>query len=105
MYWINILKNEIAKSNQSQVARRLDLSKATISQVLSGTYAGKTDRVKEKVLLEFENKQVSCPLLGLISLKACKENQDKDFSCNNMNSIKLFKACKKCKQNTRVEIC
>jgi len=105
MSWIKILRNECNKSSQAQVARTLVLSKATISQVLSGTYAGKTDRVEEKVLLKFENRQVKCPLLGEISLKACKENQCKDFSSNNMNSRRLFKACRKCKENVRVKIC
>lgn len=103
MSWIKILKAEIAKSSQAEVSRRLNLSKSTISQVLSDTYAANTDRIEEKVLLEFENKQVNCPILGLISLKECRINQNKEFSCNNMLSVKLYKACSNCKK-TKVEI-
>lgn len=105
MYWIDILKAEVEKTTQADVARKLKLSKATISQALSGTYAGKTDRIKEKVLLEFENKQVNCPIMGSISFKVCRLTQAKEFNSNNMNAVRQYKACMKCKNNVRVKIC
>lgn len=53
MSWLEQLRQAVAASNQAQVARELELSPATVSQVLNGLYPASTERIAARVLRRY----------------------------------------------------
>ncbi|MEX3629341.1 MAG: hypothetical protein VB138_07455 [Burkholderia sp.] len=56
--WLAMLREAVAATSQTDVAKLLDVSRTTVSLVLSGKYPGKTDRVAARVLKTFGQVQV-----------------------------------------------
>ena len=80
--WLAMLRETVAATSQTDVAKLLDVSRTTVSLVLSGKYPGKTDRVAARVLKTFG--QVQCTHTGqLISLTVCVSFANRRAPINN----------------------
>lgn len=85
---------------QAEIARRLDVSDATVSGALSGKYIGNVDRLAERVRGELLNVKVACPILGTISTRICQDERAKPFSAaTNPLRVQLWRQCKNCPHN------
>ena len=62
--WIDALRATCERDSQAAVARRLDVSASTVSQVLSGRYRAATDAIEAKVRGVIMAETVDCPVLG-----------------------------------------
>ena len=93
--WLQALVLECERTNQSSVARRLNVSPAAVSQLLKGTYSADTTRMEARVRGELMRETVPCPVLGELSKRQCLEEQSKPYYPNPLRSS-LFKACKSC---------
>ncbi|WP_186147302.1 helix-turn-helix domain-containing protein [Burkholderia gladioli] len=93
--WLDMLRMAVGASSQTEVAKRLEVSRTTVSLVLSGKYPGKTDRVAERVLKTFG--QVQCTHTGqLIQLTVCVSYTTRRAPINNPLELSQWRACRSC---------
>jgi hypothetical protein len=99
--WIQLLARECAASSQNRVARRLGYSSTLVSLVLRGKYTGDMQAVETAVRGLFENLCVACPVLGDIPPFECRDWQKKarNFSTENSQRVRMFRACNRCPEN------
>jgi hypothetical protein len=93
--WLQILRDAVSASSQTGVADKLDLSRTTVSLVLSGKYPGKTDRVAVRVMNVFG--QVKCTHTGQpISLTVCVSYANRRAPLNNPLELSHWRTCLSC---------
>jgi hypothetical protein len=102
MAWLDLLQKAVLEAgSQSAVAKNLGYSPAVISQALQGIYPGDTDKLAAKVVEIYGNEIVQCPLLGVISLGKCVNNQQLPFSSANPLAVEMWATCPSCKNNKK----
>lgn len=74
--WLQTLRRECDATSQVQVARLLDLSAATVSQVLHGKYAADTARIERRVRGVLMGATVQCPVMFEIGTHVCQRVQE-----------------------------
>lgn len=106
--WIERLRAECARTSQRRVATRLRQmdgypSETVLSQVLSGKYPGRTDRLRDLVEGVYLGFRVACPLLGAIGRDDCAAWQAKPFSIVNETNVQMWRACRSGCEHSRIE--
>ncbi len=96
---MNLLRQKVTELGQAEVARRLDVSAAAISQLLSGKYQASPDNILRRVVEVFGGLSVDCPVLGEIPLAQCSDERKKPFTTANHQAVALWRACQGCQQN------
>lgn len=94
--WIIVLAEACDQSSQAAVARRLGVSGAQINQALHNTYAGRLDRLEQRVRGTLMNECVTCPVLGEITRRRCIDEQGRPYAATNALRVELRRACKTC---------
>jgi|UPI00036A058C hypothetical protein len=95
--WLEALKTACEASSQAQVARRLGVSTAMVSQALNGVYKGNIQRLQGLVEGELMSLAVDCPVIGAeIPRQRCVEHQNQPFRMTSPMRIALWKGCKSC---------
>lgn len=94
--WIVMLAECCDKSNQSAIARKLGVSGSMINQALKNSYAGRLDRLEQKVRGELMHETVSCPVLAEITKRRCLDEQNRPHASTNALRVELRRACPRC---------
>lgn len=94
--WVTALAEAAQRETQAGIARRLDYSASTISQVLSRTYRGDLGRVEQVVAGALMGATVDCPILGDIGRDRCLTEQREPFRATSALRAHLFHACQRC---------
>lgn len=90
------------KHTQAVIARRLDVSEATISSAIKGRYIGNVDKLAERIRGELLSQTVACPILGQISTRICQDERGKPFhTATNPMRVRLWQACRTCPHNPK----
>ena len=93
--WFALLKAQIAAASLRQVAAELGYSGTTLSLIVHGKYAGKTDRVAAAVAARYET--VACPYQGkTIPLHECRSTAEGKAPTHNPMKMQQWLACQKC---------
>ena len=93
--WFALLKARIAAASLRQVAAELGYSGTTLSLIVHGKYAGKTDRVAAAVAARYET--VDCPYQGkTIPLHECRDTASGKAPTHNPIKMQQWLACQKC---------
>lgn len=93
--WFALLKAQIAAASLRQVAAELGYSGTTLSLIVHGKYAGKTDRVAAAVAARYET--VACPYQGkTILLHECRSTAQGKAPTHNPMKMQQWLACQKC---------
>ena len=92
--WVRRLAEESDRFGQATVARKVDYSRTTVSQVLSNTYAGDLRRVEQMVLGALMAETVQCPVKGEMSRNICLKWQDKPFAATSADRARMYHACR-----------
>lgn len=94
-HWLTLLRSAVSATSQADVARRLDLSRTSISLVLAGKYPGKTDRVAARVLRILG--QVKCTHTAeLVTATVCLDFAARRPPVNNPLKLLHWRACQSC---------
>lgn len=101
MSWLHVLQEECEKTSQRAVSKKIGYSATTISLVLKGTYKGDLEAIERAVKIKLAKHSVSCPVLGQITAADCSTHQNKPFSNSSSMRVRLFRACRKCPNNTK----
>ncbi|WP_321367650.1 helix-turn-helix transcriptional regulator [uncultured Desulfuromusa sp.] len=97
---LQLLRDNVAELGQGVVAKRIGYASSTISQILSGSYAGNPDKVLQKVEEVFGNSTVHCPYFGYpISLADCAKHRNRPFAATNPQRVQLYRECNRCPHN------
>lgn len=97
--WISVLATECDRASQSQVAKRLNISAAAVSQVISRTYSANLENIEKRVRDVFMNAPVQCPALAQqISSETCLNWRLKSSTKAGSDpfSINMDRACRSC---------
>ncbi|BCB26452.1 hypothetical protein SKTS_13380 [Sulfurimicrobium lacus] len=95
MQWLNLLKQAVDGANITQVAERMDVSRTTISLVMSGKYPAKTDNIAARVMDIYG--RVDCPFLGVQIVQAeCREHCSSAVPTSSPRAMKHWRACQSC---------
>lgn len=97
--WVHLLNTEADRLGQSEVARRLDCSSATVSLLRAGTYPSPVERWRRLVLAAFMRETVECPILGAIKAEECRYHRTRPFGHTNPIRVKLYQTCPTCPNN------
>ena len=101
--WVVALAEQCARSNATEVGKRLDYSVAVITSVLLGNYRGSLSKVEAKVRGAFLGEVVDCPVLGEIERDICEAEQGKRFIGTSANRARIFRACRAGCPNSRLK--
>ena len=92
--WLTILRAEVAKSSCTAVADQIGYSRSAVSLVLSGTYAGSTDRIGAKVIETFTT-YVNCPHTGgPLAQMDCAEVQARPMPTSDAKALRHWTSCR-----------
>lgn len=96
--WVIALAEAAQASSQNRVAAQLGRSAAVVSQVIGRRYPGDMSDVEARVRGVFMNARISCPELGEMSSKECRDWKQKarSFGNANMLRVRMFRACNRC---------
>lgn len=101
--WVVVLAEACRMAgSQSAVARRLEYSATTISQILSKTYLGDVGRVEQMVRGALMAETVVCPMLGDVARNVCLDWQSKPYSPTSSHRVAMFRACRSACPNSRI---
>ncbi|TBB53424.1 transcriptional regulator [Rhizobium ruizarguesonis] len=92
--WIVALAEACGRSSQSAVAKQLDYSPATVSQVISNTYRGDVSRVEQMVRGALMAEVVPCPILGELARNKCLDWQAKPRAITSQLRSTMYRACR-----------
>lgn len=92
--WVLSLADAVTATSQTDVARRVGYSAATISQVLSATYRGDLDRVEGMVRGSLMSAVLDCPVKGEMRRDVCLAWQRKPFAATSSDRVRMFHACR-----------
>lgn len=93
--WFALLREKVAQSSVSQVARDLAYSTTAISLILNGKYNGKPDKLRDKIWQRYA--VVSCPFSGsVIPVYQCQETSAAKAPTHNPLKMAQWKACQNC---------
>lgn len=102
--WVLALAREVdAGMSQAALARVLDYSTSTISQILANKYPGNQDKVAARVRAVVMSTRVDCPVLGEITGQKCLEQQRKPLAPDSGWAVKLWRACQACERNLQAK--
>lgn len=99
MEWKTLLAREVQITSLAATSRRLGYSKSTLSQVLSGSYKGATQRVARRVMDVLGQTTVECPILGTIEGAVCLRHRSRKFAATNPTRVRLARTCPSCNHN------
>ncbi|MBA4707741.1 XRE family transcriptional regulator [Aquitalea aquatica] len=100
--WLEILRTAVAQRGQKPVAAELGYSRTTISLVLAGKYAGKTDAVATKVLAVLAT--VTCPFNGQeMTMADCRAFSSSRAPTHHPLKLTHWRTCRKCKNCSKGE--
>lgn len=94
--WIVALAEECDRTSQGKAAALLNVSPTMVNQALQNCYAGRLDRLEERVRGEFLRETVACPVLGDMSKRDCMDHQGRKYTPTNPMRVKLHRACRTC---------
>lgn len=94
--WLLALADACDKSSQSAVARNLGISGSMVNQALKNTYAGRYDRLEQRVRGDLMNEIVGCPVLGEVTKRRCVDEQGRAYVPTNAVRVELRRACPRC---------
>ncbi len=95
---MQMLRDKVKEHGQAEVARRLGISAAAVSQILSGKYQAAPDAILGRVIEVFGGISIDCPVLGEIPLSQCADERKKAFAATSHQRVALWKACQKCER-------
>ncbi len=97
--WVRLLETAYEADGPGATAERLGVSPAMVTAVVRGYYASSLDRIRTAVRETLAAEAVACPVLGEITLAACRKHRTADFSASNPLRVRLWKACRVCPNN------
>lgn len=104
--WVIALATECARSSQSAVARRLEVSTTMVNQTLRKKYPGDLTRIEDLVRGVYMSGEVACPALGVIGANVCRQWRDRSrqFISVNRERVLMYRACNACPRNSTAEV-
>ena len=103
--WHQELVKVAERLSQSQIAKRLDVSTAMVSQVISGKYlARRIGAFKDKFEGAFMGQCVHCPVVGELPRDKCLTFQQREFCATNPTRVQLYHACRSGCEHSRITV-
>lgn len=97
--WVTLLRAAREEHGPTAVGRTIGYSASVVIDVCEGRYKADPGRVKEAVMATIGAAEVTCPVLGVIGLDACRKHRKAPFSATNPLRVRLWKACRSCPNN------
>lgn len=93
--WLFLLRQAVENNSITAVALSLDVSRTTISLVLSGKYPAKTDKIAARVIDQFA--RLTCPHTGAdISHAECRRLSTRAVPTSSPQAMRHWRACQCC---------
>lgn len=93
---MELLRQEVARTNITQAATRIGMNRATVSLVAHGIYKASPDRVLGKVLDTLD--RVVCPYLGVeVQAGYCRETNTGPTPTWDPSALAQRRMCQTCK--------
>ena len=92
--WVEKLAAACDATSVRKVAADMEVSPAIVSLTIRNKHHAPLDFIENKVKSLLDLSILPCPILGMISRKDCKDNQQKPFSSINPIAVQLFRACR-----------
>ena len=93
--WFAILSEQVAQTSRAKVASELNYSLTSVSLIMNGKYAGKPDRLRDKVLKRYT--RVHCPYVAkIIPLHQCQDTAHGKAPTHNPMKMQQWRACQSC---------
>lgn len=93
-----LLTQKVNEIGQAETARRLGVSAAAISQLLSGKYQANPDNILKRVVEVFGGLTVDCLELGTITLAECAGHRRRGPISDSFYA-RMYRACQKCERS------
>jgi hypothetical protein len=94
--WLDELRKCRDTHGGRKAADTIGYSTTVVSQVLSGSYKGDMQAVRQKVEGALMGLSVECPVIGELPRNRCLDYQRQAFSAANPMRVRLAQACPTC---------
>lgn len=101
--WVVVMAESCDRTSQSAIAKRLGVSSTQINQALRNAYAGRMDKLEQRVRGELMREAVNCPVLGEITKRRCIDEQTRAPARTNALRVELRRACPLCPNQLKKE--
>lgn len=91
--WVRSLATACEGASVRKIAARLEVSPAIVSLALNKKRQ-ELDFIKGRVEQHFMTIQFGCPVLGVISINRCLQEQARPFSGANPLRVQFYRACR-----------
>ena len=98
--WVLSLAQLCDNTSQAKAAGKMRRSPSLVNMVLKNRYTGDLKAVEARARQVTSEVLIACPVLGSISGDTCLANQAKPFNPANHIAVALFRACRRCPNNT-----
>lgn len=89
-----LLKNAVAASSVTAVARRLGVARSSLSLVINGRYPGGTSKMEKRIL---EILGQPCPVYGEArNLETCATRRGTPMPTSNPYALRQWRECQQC---------
>lgn len=91
---------DAAGSSQGAVAKRLGISRASVSFLLSKKYESSTDAMERRIRAVLMRAQVDCPVIaGRIPAESCLRIAARGYDPSNVMTVRFSRTCPTCANN------
>ncbi len=102
--WVKELAAISDREGLGGAAKRINYSKAAVSNVINGKYsATDASRIEGMVRGALMSEKVDCPVIGEIGRDRCLLEQSEDFRATSATRVALWNACKRCPHSRQME--
>lgn len=98
--FIQLLADAVAESSRASVARKIGVSRSSVSTLLANRYPSPSTRKIEAKVLEALGR-VACPTMGDIATNRCTQIRNRPFMSSHPQAIAQFRACANCSYNPK----
>lgn len=103
--WFHELQAVCQRLTKGEIARRMGVSVALVSQVSNGKYLNqRIDTFRDVFMGVFMGACVECPVVGELPRHRCLAFQQRPFCATNPTRVQLFHACRGGCEHSRIAL-
>lgn len=97
--WVVLLADEVQRSNRTQAAHRIGMSRTAVSLVLVNRYASPSTASVERRVLEKLGRLDCLALDEVVTVQQCQTYREKSAPTHNPMAMQAWKRCQHCPLN------
>lgn len=101
--WVVLLAREVERTNRTQAAQRIQMSRSAVSLVLANRYPSPSTAGVERRVLDTLGR-IDCVAIGeVVTVEQCQSYRERPAPTHNPLAMQHWRACQHCPHNPHCE--